>query len=266
MNPLRLSINVDHVATLRNARGGRFPCPVEAALLCIRAGAAGITVHLREDRRHIRDADVERLRAELEAPLNLEMAATEEMVAIATRLRPQACCLVPEKRQELTTEGGLDLLRVGPDFAHAVGRLVGAGIETSIFVEPDPAQIEAARRLGAHGVELHTGTYAEAAAAHRAPHLDRLRRGAALAAQAGLLCHAGHGLDYETVAGIAAIPEVSEVSIGHFLIGQSVFEGLQGAVTRMKRTIDDVRHSATPAATRRMVDAAVRASERPSHD
>ena len=162
MNSLRLSINVDHVATLRNARGGRFPCPVEAAFTCIQAGADGITVHLREDRRHIRDADVERLRAELDARLNLEMAATEEMVAIATRLRPQAVCLVPEKRQELTTEGGLDLLRVGPDFLHAVARLVDAGIETSIFVEADAAQIEAAVRLGAQAVELHTGAYADA--------------------------------------------------------------------------------------------------------
>ena len=241
MNSLRLSINVDHVATLRNARGGRFPCPVEAAFTCIQAGADGITVHLREDRRHIRDADVERLRAELDARLNLEMAATEEMVAIATRLRPQAVCLVPEKRQELTTEGGLDLLRVGPDFLHAVARLVDAGIETSIFVEADAAQIEAAVRLGAQAVELHTGAYADAPDGSRAAHLDRLRIGAACAAQAGLLCHAGHGLDYATTPGIAAIPEVSEVSIGHFLIGQSVFEGLANVVARMKTIIDGVR-------------------------
>ena len=247
MNPLRLSINVDHVATLRNARGGRFPCPVEAAFTCIRAGAAGITVHLREDRRHIRDADVERLRAELEAPLNLEMAATEEMVSIATRLRPQACCLVPEKRQELTTEGGLDLLRVGPDFADAVARLVDAGIETSIFVEADPTQIDAAFRLGAQGVELHTGAYAEAQDSSRAAHLERLRLGAAHAGKAGLLCHAGHGLDYATIAGIAAIPEVSEVSIGHFLISQSVFEGLANTVAHMKGIIDGVRSGGTAA-------------------
>jgi pyridoxine 5-phosphate synthase len=242
MTPLLLSVNVDHVATLRNARGGTFPDPIEAARAAVAAGADGITVHLREDRRHIRDRDVERIRAEVAAPLNFEMAATEEMVGIATRLRPPACCLVPEKRQELTTEGGLDLLRAGPDLAEALRRLTGAGIRVSIFVEADPDQIRAAANLAAACVELHTGPYAEAAPADRAPHLARLRAGAQAAAGLGLACHAGHGLAYDSVGAIAAIPEVSEVSIGHFLIGQSVFEGLPEAVRRMKGLIAAARH------------------------
>nr|WP_255574999.1 pyridoxine 5'-phosphate synthase [Caldovatus aquaticus] len=236
-----LSVNVDHVATLRNARGGAFPDPVDAARAAVAAGADGITVHLREDRRHIRDRDVERLRAEIPAPLNLEMAATEEMVGIATRLRPPACCLVPERRQELTTEGGLDVLRAGPALAEAVKRLAGAGIRVSIFVEADPAQIEAAARIGAACVELHTGPYAEAPVAERAPHLARLRAGAEAARAAGLHCHAGHGLGYDSIGAIAAIPQISEVSIGHFLIGQSVFEGLPAAVRRMKALIAAAR-------------------------
>jgi pyridoxine 5-phosphate synthase len=236
--PLLLSINVDHVATLRNARGDSFPDPVDAARAAIEAGADGITVHLREDRRHIRDRDVERIRAEIPAPLNFEMAATEEMVGIAARLRPPACCLVPEKRQELTTEGGLDVVRAGPALAEAVKRLGGAGIRVSIFVEADPAQIEAAARIGAACVELHTGPYADAApGAAREPHLARLRAGGRTAAAAGLQCHAGHGLAYDSIGAIAAIPEVSEVSIGHFLIGQSVFEGLPAVVRRMKALI-----------------------------
>ncbi|MBU8538336.1 pyridoxine 5'-phosphate synthase [Falsiroseomonas tokyonensis] len=241
MNHLLLSINVDHVATLRNARGGHFPDPVAAAHLCLAAGAEGITVHLREDRRHIRDRDVERMKAEVPTKLNLEMAATEEMVGIATALLPEAVCLVPEKRQELTTEGGLDILRAGPAFAEMVKRLTGAGIRTSIFIEADARQIEAAARIGANCVELHTGTYADAAPAARAPHLARLVEGARLVAEAGLLCHAGHGLDFDCIGGIAAIPEVSEVSIGHFLIGQSIFEGLPSAVRRMRDLIDAAR-------------------------
>jgi len=242
MTPLLLSVNVDHVATLRNARGGAFPDPVDAARAAIEAGADGITVHLREDRRHIRDRDVERIHAEIPAPLNFEMAATEEMVGIATRLRPPACCLVPEKRQELTTEGGLDVLRAGPALAEAVKRLAGAGIRVSIFVEADPAQIEAAARIGATCVELHTGPYAEAPSSARGPHLDRLRRGAEAAAAAGLQCHAGHGLTYDSIGAIAAIPQISEVSIGHFLISQSVFEGLPAAVRRMKALIAAARN------------------------
>jgi pyridoxine 5-phosphate synthase len=241
MKPMRLSVNVDHVATLRNARGGAFPCPVEAARAVMEAGADGVTVHLREDRRHIRDRDVERIAAEVETRLNLEMAATEEMVAIACRLRPPACCLVPEKRQELTTEGGLDVLRAGPELAEAVRRLAGAGIEVSIFIEADAAQIEAAARLGAQAIELHTGAYADAPPAERPRHLARLRAGAGAAAAAGLLCHVGHGLSYDTIGPIAAFPEVEEASIGHFLIGQSVFEGLPAVVRRFKALIGAAR-------------------------
>jgi pyridoxine 5-phosphate synthase len=237
MLPMRLSVNVDHVATLRNARGGSFPCPVAAARLAIESGADGVTVHLREDRRHIRDHDLERIAAEVPARLNFEMAATAEMVGIALRLRPPACCLVPEKRQELTTEGGLDVLRAAPDLGGAVRRLAGAGIEVSIFIEADPAQIAAAAQLGAQAIELHTGAYADAPEAERGPHLARLRSGAAAARAAGLLCHAGHGLAYDSLGPIAAMPEVAEVSIGHFLIGQSVFEGMPVVIRRMKAII-----------------------------
>ena len=241
MKPMRLSVNVDHVATLRNARGGAFPCPMEAARVAVEAGADGITVHLREDRRHIRDRDVERIGAEVATRLNLEMAATEEMVGIACRLRPAACCLVPEKRQELTTEGGLDVLRAGPFLGEAVRRLAGAGIEVAVFVEAEAAQIEACARLGAQAVELHTGAYADAESSGRAPHLARLRAGAVAARGARLLCHAGHGLTYESLGPVAAMPEVVEVSIGHFLIGQSVFEGLPAVVRRMRAVIAEAR-------------------------
>jgi len=237
MTPLRLSVNVDHVATLRNARGGHFPCPVEAARACLAAGADGITVHLREDRRHIRDEDVRRLGAEPGLRLNFEMAATEEMVSIAEGLRPAACCIVPEKRAELTTEGGLDARGAGPFLGEAVRRLAAAGIEVALFVEPDPAQIAAAAALGAQAVELHTGTYADASPEARPPLLARLRAAAAEAGRLGLTCHAGHGLDFETVRGIAAIPEVVEVSIGHFLIGAAVFKGLPAAVAEMRAAI-----------------------------
>lgn len=241
MSPLKLSINIDHVATLRNARGGTHPDPLAAAQAVLEAGADGITVHLREDRRHIRDHDVERLRAAIAAPLNLEMAATEEMVAIAERLKPADCCIVPEKRAELTTEGGLDLLRAGPFLASAIKRLNAAGIRSSIFVEADKAQIEAAAALGAHAIELHTGAYADAAPEDRPALLARLAEGARIAAASGLACHAGHGLSFETIGGIARIPEVSEVSIGHFLVGQAVFTGLPEAVRRMKALIAEAR-------------------------
>ncbi|WP_149536354.1 pyridoxine 5'-phosphate synthase [Siccirubricoccus phaeus] len=238
---MRLSVNVDHVATLRNARGGAHPDPVEAARAAMAAGADGVTVHLREDRRHIRDRDVERISAEVATRLNFEMAATEEMVAICSRLRPPACCLVPEKRTELTTEGGLDVLRAGPYLAEAVKRLAGNGTEVSIFIEPDPAQIEAAARLGAQAIELHTGSYADAAPAARGPILERLKAGAAVAASLGLHCHAGHGLSYETIGPIAAMPEVAEVSIGHFIVSQSVFEGLPTVIARFKALIAAAR-------------------------
>ncbi len=241
MTHLDFSVNVDHVATLRNARGGTFPCPVEAARTVMEAGADGVTVHLREDRRHIRDRDVERIAAEVATRLNFEMAATEEMVGIACRLRPPACCLVPEKRAELTTEGGLDVLRADPYLAEAVKRLAGAGIEVSIFVEADAAQIEACARLGAQAIELHTGAYADAAPADRPRHVARLKAGAEAAVAHGLLCHVGHGLTYETVGAMAAFPEVEEASIGHFLIGQSVFEGLPAVVRRFKAIIAGAR-------------------------
>ena len=241
MTHLDLSVNVDHVATVRNARGGHFPCPVEAARIAVAAGADGITVHLREDRRHIRDHDVERIRAEIAAPMNFEMAATEEMVAIAERLRPPYCCLVPEKRAELTTEGGLDVLRADPFLARAIARLKAAGVRVSIFIEADPAQIEAAARLGAMAIELHTGTYAEGPVAGRAAQLARLWSGAAAARAAGMLCHAGHGLTYETVGPIAAMTAVTEISIGHFLISQSLFEGLPAVVARFQALIAAAR-------------------------
>jgi pyridoxine 5-phosphate synthase len=241
MSPLNLSINIDHVATIRNARGGTHPDPLEAALAVLEGGADGITMHLREDRRHVRDHDVERVRAAIAAPLNFEMAATEEMVSIAERLRPADCCIVPEKRAELTTEGGLDVLRAGPFLAEAMRRLNAAGIRTAIFVEADRAQNEAAAALGAYAIELHTGTYADAAPADRPALLARLAEGARIAAAAGLACHAGHGLSYETIGGIARIPEISEVSIGHFLVGQAVFEGLPGATRRMKALIAEAR-------------------------
>ena len=241
MTPLRLSVNIDHVATLRNARGGQHPSPLLAARACLAAGADGITIHLREDRRHIRDADVAALGAEPGLRLNFEMAATEEMVGIAEALRPAACCLVPEKRAELTTEGGLDVLGAGPFLAEAVRRLVAAGIEVSLFVEPDPAQIAAVAALGAQAIELHTGTYADAAPEARPAQLERLRQGAAAAAAQGLQCHAGHGLDFDNVGAVAALPQVVEVSIGHFLIGAAVFEGLPAVVTRMRATLAAAR-------------------------
>jgi pyridoxine 5-phosphate synthase len=240
---LDLSVNVDHVATLRNARGGTHPCPVEASRIAVEAGADGITVHLREDRRHIKDRDVERIRAEIAAPMNFEMAATEEMVAFAERIRPPYCCIVPEKRAELTTEGGLDVLRAGPFLREAVARLRAANVRVSIFIEADAAQIEAAAAIGALAIELHTGTYAEGPVADRPAQLARLQAGVAAARRAGLLCHAGHGLTYETVTDIARMEEVTEISIGHFLISQSVFEGLPAVVRRFKALITAARGS-----------------------
>ena len=241
MKHLDLSVNVDHVATLRNARGGVHPCPVEASRIAVEAGADGITVHLREDRRHIKDRDVERIRAEIAAPMNFEMAATEEMVAFAERIRPPYCCIVPEKRAELTTEGGLDVLRAGPSLREAVARLSAANVRVSIFIEADAAQIEAAAAIGAAAIELHTGTYAEGPVADRPAQLARLQAGVAAARRTGLLCHAGHGLTYETVTDIARMEEVTEISIGHFLISQSVFEGLPAVVRRFKALIAAAR-------------------------
>ena len=234
MNTLRLGVNIDHVATLRNARGGAHPDPLAAALAAVAAGADGITAHLREDRRHVRDADLRALRAELPAPLNFEMAATEEMVTLACALRPHACCLVPEHRAELTTEGGLDVMNQAATLRLAVARLTQAGIRVSMFVDPEPSQLEASAAIAAAAVELHTGAYAEG----RPGELDRLREAAGLARRLGLECHAGHGLTYGNVGPVAALPEVVELNIGHFLIGQAVFDGLAAAVRGMRARMD----------------------------
>ncbi|ARW10784.1 pyridoxine 5'-phosphate synthase [Acetobacter ascendens] len=230
---IRLGVNIDHVATIRNARGGTYPDPVAAALLAIQAGADGITAHLREDRRHIRDKDLERLRAEIAAPLNMEMAATEEMVNIALGLRPHACCLVPERREELTTEGGLNVAGQLETLSPKVQKLAQADIRVSLFIDPSPAQIEAAAKTGAQVVELHTGAYAEG----KAGELERLRTAATQATALGLEVHAGHGLTFENVGPIAGLPELRELNIGHFLIGQAIFDGLAAVVQNMKRHI-----------------------------
>ena len=239
--PPRLGVNIDHVATVRNARGGDGPDPVRAALMAIEAGADGITAHLREDRRHIRDADIERLMAELTVPLNLEMAATDEMLAIALDRRPHAVCLVPEKREERTTEGGLDAAGQHNTLASIVARLADAGVRVSLFIEPDPRQIDAAIRLRSPVVELHTGRYAELEGEARAAELRRLADAAALAAKEGLEPHAGHGLTFENVQSIAAIPQLAELNIGHFLVGEAVFTGLGDAVRRMRGLMADAR-------------------------
>jgi pyridoxine 5-phosphate synthase len=241
---LRLGVNIDHVATIRNARGGGHPDPVRAARLAVQAGADGITAHLREDRRHISDRDIERLSREIDRPLNLEMAATEEMLAIALRHRPHAACLVPEKREERTTEGGLDVRRFQDHLAPHVRRLGEAGIRVSLFVEPDPAQLDAGRAIGAPVVELHTGAYCAAEGGARARELDRIAVAAAHAAAIGLECHAGHGLTFDTVSPVAAIPTVAELNIGHFLVGEAIFGGLESAVRRMRALMDAARAAA----------------------
>ena len=240
-NRLRLGVNVDHVATVRNARGTAYPDPVRAALLACEAGADGITAHLREDRRHIRDDDMRRLKEALPAPLNFEMAQTDEMVEIAAAVRPHAVCLVPERREELTTEGGLDAAGLGNVLAEKVRTLAGAGIRVSLFIEPDPKQLRAAAGLGAPVVELHTGRYCELAGEERRAELERIRAAAALAAELGLECHAGHGLTYDNVGPIAAIRTVVELNIGHFLVGESMFVGLVEAVRRMRAAMDRAR-------------------------
>ena len=232
---IRLGVNIDHVATVRNARGGSHPDPVDAALAAIEAGADGITAHLREDRRHIRDADIDRLRAAITKPLNLEMAATEEMVANALRVRPHAACIVPERRAEVTTEGGLDAAGQSAALRPMVAGLRAAGIRVSLFIDPDEHQLQAAAALGADIVELHTGAYAEG----RAGELDRLRRAAAATVGLGLECHAGHGLSYDNVQAVAAFPEVVELNIGHFIIGQAIMDGLPAVVRRMRALIQD---------------------------
>lgn len=245
----RLGVNIDHVATIRNARGGRHPDPLRAAHLAVEAGADGITAHLREDRRHISDGDIARLKSELTRPLNLEMAATEEMLAIALRHLPNACCLVPERREERTTEGGLDVAGGREHLSSYVTRLKDVGIRVSLFVEADERQIEAASAIGADIVELHTGAYCERALEEDAKGLshevERLRNASRLAAEAGLEVHAGHGLTYNTVAPVARIPQVVELNIGHFLIGEAIFGGLHSAVRRMRALMDEARASVT---------------------
>ena len=242
MPPLRLGVNVDHVATIRNARGGPRPEPLRAALLAIEAGADGITAHLREDRRHIQDADMERLKAQIAKPLNFEMAATEQMLDVALRIKPHAVCLVPEKRTERTTEGGLDVVAAHDYLVPFVAELSRAGVRVSLFIEPSAEAIDAAASIKAPVVELHTGAWChalevgEAALAER--EFERLKTGAARAAERGLEVHAGHGLDYETARRISTFPQVVELNIGHFLIGEAVFVGLGEAIRLMRAAMD----------------------------
>jgi pyridoxine 5-phosphate synthase len=236
---LRLGVNIDHVATIRNARGGDHPCPVRAAHLAAAAGADGITAHLREDRRHMTDADIARLVQEIDLPLNLEMAATDEMLAIALRNRPHAACIVPERRAERTTEGGLDAAGQHNTLKPIVSRLAEAGIRVSLFIAPEARQVEAAARLGVPVIELHTGPYAHSDGS--VDELGRLSETAALAASLGLEVHAGHGLSFANVGPVAAIPQLAELNIGHFLIGEAVFAGLGAAVTEMRRLMDAAR-------------------------
>jgi len=245
MAGLRLGVNVDHVATVRNARGGLSPDPVRAALLAIEAGADGITAHLREDRRHIHDDDMRRLKASIEKPLNFEMAATEAMLDIALELRPHACCLVPEKRTERTTEGGLDVVNGFKDLKPFVAELVREGIRVSMFIEPSPEALKASAELGAPVVELHTGAWCDARArgdkAKAEYEFGRLKLAAAETEALGLECHAGHGLDYETARRIAALPQIAELNIGHFLIGEAIFVGLAESVRAMRRAMAEGR-------------------------
>lgn len=238
---LRLGVNIDHVATIRNARGGDHPEPVRAALVAAEAGADGITAHLREDRRHIRDDDLVVLMDKLTIPLNLEMAATDEMLQIALRHKPHAACIVPENREERTTEGGLDAAGMDNRLADFVAQLREANIRVSLFIEPEPRQIEAAIRLGAPVVEFHTGRYAEVGGIEREAELRRITDAAALAAKNGIEPHAGHGLTFDNVIPIAAIPQLAELNIGHFLIGEAIFSGLDGSIRQMRALMDEAR-------------------------
>jgi pyridoxine 5-phosphate synthase len=240
-NYLRLGVNIDHVATIRNARGGKHPDPVRAAVTAAAAGADGITAHLREDRRHITDEDIDRLMENIDLPLNLEMAATEEMLEIALRHRPNAACIVPERREERTTEGGLDAAGQHNHLAYFVDRLGAANIKVSLFIEPSEEQVAAAVRLGAPVVELHTGRYAHLEGDDRALELKRIADCAALAMRNGIEPHAGHGLTYDNVVPVAAIPQIAELNIGHFLIGEAIFTGLEASVRRMRELMDVAR-------------------------
>ncbi|EME71862.1 pyridoxine 5'-phosphate synthase [Paramagnetospirillum caucaseum] len=243
MTRLRLGVNIDHVATIRNARGGRHPDPVRAAHMAAAAGADGITAHLREDRRHISDRDMERLANEITLPLNFEMAATEEMVAIALRHRPHAACIVPERREERTTEGGLDVVGQFDSLMPLVGRLLDAGIRVSMFIEASPKQLDAAKALGAPVVELHTGAYCDAEGAGRDREFARIQAAAAHAEAIGLECHAGHGLSYDTVKPVAAIASIMELNIGHFLVGEAIFVGLDASIRHMRQLMDEARRT-----------------------
>jgi pyridoxine 5-phosphate synthase len=240
-NRLRLGVNIDHVATIRNARGGLYPDPVRAAKIASEHGADGITAHLREDRRHIIDDDIGRLIGAIALPLNMEMAATEEMLEIALRHRPHAACIVPERREERTTEGGLDAAGQHNHLQPLITRLADVGIRVSLFIEPDPRQIEAAMLLGAPVVEFHTGRYAHTDGDERAAELARIADAAALAVKNGIEPHAGHGLTFDNVQPIAAIPQIAELNIGHFLIGEAIFEGLGPVVERMRALMDEAR-------------------------
>ena len=240
-NRLRLGVNIDHVATIRNARGGLYPDPVRAAKIASEHGADGITAHLREDRRHIIDEDIGRLIGAIALPLNMEMAATEEMLEIALRHRPHAACIVPERREERTTEGGLDAAGQHNHLKPLITRLADVGIRVSLFIEPDPRQIEAAMLLGAPVVEFHTGRYAHTDGDERAAELARIADAAALAVKNGIEPHAGHGLTFDNVQPIAAIPQIAELNIGHFLIGEAIFEGLGPVVERMRALMDEAR-------------------------
>lgn len=240
-NALRLGVNIDHVATIRNARGGEHPDPVRAAEIVAAVGGDGITAHLREDRRHIRDADIERIMAATSLPLNLEMAATDEMLEIALRHKPHAACIVPERREERTTEGGLDAAGQHNHLTPLVAKLSDAGIRVSLFIEPDPRQIEAAIRLKAPVVEFHTGKYAHAEGDEREAELRRITDAVALAAKNGIEPHAGHGLTFDNVQPIAAIPQIAELNIGHYLIGEAIFIGLEESVRKMRTLMDLAR-------------------------
>jgi pyridoxine 5-phosphate synthase len=240
-NALRLGVNIDHVATIRNARGGTYPDPIRAALVAQEAGADGITAHLREDRRHIIDEDISHLIGAIALPLNMEMAATEEMVALALRHRPHAACIVPERREEVTTEGGLNAAGQHNHLKPLISRLTDAGIRVSLFIEPDPRQIEAAISLGAPVVEFHTGRYAHLDGEEQAIELRRIADAAALAVKNGIEPHAGHGLTFDNVSPIAAIPQIAELNIGHFLIGEAIFTGLDASVRRMRELMDAAR-------------------------
>ena len=241
MKSLRLGVNIDHVATVRNARGGDNPDPIRAALTAQAAGADGITAHLREDRRHISDDDIAKLSRDLEIPLNLEMAATEEMLGVALKARPHAACIVPEKREERTTEGGIDVVGQFARLKPIVSALSAGGIRVSMFIEPDRKQLDASRELGAPVVELHTGAYANASGEARDKLLKHILNAAEFGADLGLEIHAGHGLTYENVSAIAAIPHIRELNIGHFLIGEAIFVGLTDSIQAMRRLMDDAR-------------------------